>query len=91
MRTKFASPTAVMAALRTHLIYHNFVMAMCRLCLYASTSVLHGFALDVRETFMTSARHVLELTAHLEVEPYAPSLYVSLIDSIQIAPAMNCS
>jgi len=78
-RTSFASSAAVMAALRTHLVYHNFVMVLCRLGLQVGGSDPGGAVLHVRETFMSSARRVIELTGHLEVEPYAPSVLLTVI------------
>ena len=79
-RTSFASSASVMAALRTHLVYHNFVMVLCRLSLQVGGLHSGGAPLNVRETFMSSARRVIELIGHLEVEPYAPSLCVFFAD-----------
>lgn len=72
-RTSFASSASVMAALRTHLVYHDFVMVLCRLSLQVSGAGPHPL-LNARETFMSSARRVIELIGHLEVEPYTPSV-----------------
>jgi hypothetical protein len=74
-RTSFANSASVMAALRTHLVYHDFVMVLCRLGLRVGGAGPQSL-LNVRETFMSSARRVIELIGHLEVEPYAPSLCV---------------
>jgi hypothetical protein len=79
-RTSFANSTSVMAALRTHLVYHNFVMVLCRL----SLQVGGPHPVSVRKTFMSSARRVIELIGHLEVEPYAPSVCVLLEDGIHL-------
>lgn len=75
-RAHFASSTSVMAALRTHLVYHNFVMVLCRLTLQVVEPISGGSLLNIRHDFMNSARRVIELTGHIEVEPYAPSLCV---------------
>jgi len=74
-RTSFASSASVMAALRTHLVYHDFVMVLCRLRLQVGGTGPDSL-LNVRDTFMSSARRVIELIGHLEVEPYAPSVCV---------------
>lgn len=76
VRAYFTSSASVMAALRTHLIYHNFVMVLSRLSLQVVGISSSGLLLHARENFMSSARRVIELTGHLEVEPYAPSLCV---------------
>lgn len=75
-RSRFASSASTMAALRTHFIYHNFAMVLCRLSLQVSDSRNEMAGRSTRETFMLSARRTIELTGHLEVEPYSPSLYV---------------
>ncbi|KIW26107.1 uncharacterized protein PV07_09234 [Cladophialophora immunda] len=77
-RANLASPTFVMAALRTHLIYHNFVMVLCRLNSQVNACSAFGFEANDRETFMSSARRVIELTTHIEVEPYAPSVLLTV-------------
>lgn len=75
-RAKFSNATAVMAALRLHVSYHNMVMVLCRLSLRLAE--LNASSSDERlnalGTFMSSARRVIELTSHLEVEPYSPSV-----------------
>lgn len=73
-RAHFASPTSVIAALRTHFTYYNFVMVLSRLSLQIGGSDAGSFHLNARETFMGSARRVIELTGHLEVEPYTPAV-----------------
>jgi hypothetical protein len=72
-RTSFTSSASVMAALRTHLVYHDFVMVLCRLSLQVSGTGSRPF-LNAHETLMNSARRVIELIGHLEVEPCAPSV-----------------
>lgn len=79
-RAHFASSTSVMAALRTHLVYHNFVMVLCRLTLQVVEPSSGGSLLSTRQDFMNSARRVIELTGHIEVEPYAPSLCVTIFN-----------
>lgn len=74
-RTNFGSSACVMAALRTHLTYHNFVMVLCRLSLQVNKAQSTIGLANARETFMVSARRVIDLVGHLEVEPYAPSMY----------------
>ncbi|KAK5055327.1 hypothetical protein LTR84_013077 [Exophiala bonariae] len=78
-RAHFSSSTSVMAALRTHLVYHNFVMVLCRLTLQVVELSSGRSLLDTRQEFMNSARRVIELTGHIEVEPYAPSLLLTVI------------
>ncbi len=82
-RTNFTSPASVMAALRTHLVYHDFVMVLCRLSLQVNDTGSHSL-LNVRETFMSSARRVFELIGHLEVEPHAPSVYVLFLSKLTV-------
>ncbi|KEF58315.1 uncharacterized protein A1O9_06241 [Exophiala aquamarina CBS 119918] len=77
-RAHFSSPTAVIAALRTHFTYHNFVMVLCRLGLQIGVSDAGTSPFNPLETFMSSARRVIELTGHLEVEPYAPSVMLTV-------------
>ncbi|KAK6366848.1 hypothetical protein LTS17_010399 [Exophiala oligosperma] len=68
-----------MAALRTHLVYHDFVMVLCRLSLQIGEPESGRGPLNARETFMRSTRRVIELIGHLEIEPYTPSVLLTVI------------
>ncbi|OAG37332.1 hypothetical protein AYO21_08409 [Fonsecaea monophora] len=78
-RARFGSLASVVVALRTHLVYHNMVMVLCRLRLKVAETTSSAYLSQCRENFMSSARQVIELTAHLEVEPYTPSLLLSAV------------
>ena len=80
-RTSFTSSASVMAALRTHLVYHNFVMVLCRLRMKLSEPPCGALFQNARDTFMSSARRVIELTGHVELESYTPSVCVSAFNT----------
>ncbi|KIW44411.1 uncharacterized protein PV06_02883 [Exophiala oligosperma] len=78
-RARLGSSASIMAALRTHLVYHDFVMVLCRLSLQIGEPESGRGPLNARETFMRSTRRVIELIGHLEIEPYTPSVLLTVI------------
>ncbi|KAJ9614290.1 hypothetical protein H2200_002426 [Cladophialophora chaetospira] len=80
-RAHFASSGSMMAALRTHLLYHNVAMVLCRVGLQIAGTNPDASPQDVRQIFMRSARQVIDLTGHIEVEPYAPAVLLTVIPS----------
>lgn len=59
-------------ALRIRYHYYSTVIALCRLYLQVSAETRSVRQSESRKTLMNAAREIIELTRHIDTEPYTP-------------------
>lgn len=74
----FANRVATFAAVRTHLHYYSTVIALARINLQVSAEGHPDRLSQCTEALMASARGIVELTRHIDLEAYAPAWYFHL-------------
>lgn len=68
----FKSSCETLVALRTHFYYHDASISLCRLTLHVGKSQDGLRQIESRTKLMRSARSIIELLRHVDIEPYTP-------------------
>jgi hypothetical protein len=72
----FTEPSASAIGLRIHFAYFNTLIALSRLGLHISTEDSSQLRSRSVADLLRAARSIMDLTYHLEMEPYTPTWWV---------------
>jgi hypothetical protein len=71
--TQFSADSSMAATLRMHYYYYSVMIALCRMALHLDTEQFPRRQSKSTTTLMNAARATIELTRHIDVEPYTPA------------------
>lgn len=68
----FRSSCETLVALTTHFYYHDASISLCRLTLHVGKNQDGPRQIESKTILMRSARSIIELLRHIDIEPYTP-------------------
>lgn len=67
-----SSPWTITVSLRAHFFYASLIMSLCRLTLHLGSGSESSRTETAKKSLMCTARHIIELTHYIELQPHTP-------------------